>query len=176
MWVRILERQTGEGIDVWNRRIHEKHLSGEQSLRVWLTKRGVTGYARSLLVMEQFGYPDFLLAGAEELIDGQYADRRHLEPIFDAIVDAVKNLGEVIFQARKTYISLVTPRRTFARVQPATRNRVDLGLRLEGQKPCGRLKPSRINETMHLQVSLSRPNEVDSQVRRWLRQAYVGNC
>jgi hypothetical protein len=28
-----------------------------------------------VLVMERFGYPDYLLAAADELIDGQYADR-----------------------------------------------------------------------------------------------------
>jgi hypothetical protein len=176
MWVRILERQTGEGVDVWNRRIKEKSLTDQRSLRAWLTKRGVTGYAQTLLVMERFGYPDFLLATADQLIDGQYADRPHLKPIFDAIVGAAKNLGEVIIQARKTYVSLVSPRRTFARVQPTTRNRVDLGLHLERQEPRGRLKPSRIQETMRLQISLTTPGEVNSEVLRWLQKAYVQNC
>jgi len=176
MWVRILEKQTGEGLDAWKRRIKEKRLADEGSLRAWLTRQGVTGYAQSLLVMERFGYPDFLLATADELIEGQYADRPHLKPIFDAIISAAKNLGEVIIQARKTYVSLVSPRRTFARVQPTTRNRVDLGLRLEGQAPRGRLQPSRIHETMRLQISLTAPGEVDSEVLRWLRKAYVQNC
>ena len=176
MWVRILEKQTGEGLDAWKRRIKEKRLADEGSLRAWLTRQGVTGYAQSLLVMERFGYPDFLLATAEELIEGQYADRPHLKPIFDAIISAAKNLGEVIIQARKTYVSLVSPRRTFARVQPTTRNRVDLGLRLEGQAPRGPLQPSRIHETMRLQISLTAPGEVDSEVLRWLRKAYVQNC
>ncbi len=57
-------------------------------------------------------------------------------------------LGGVIIQARKTFVSLVSPRKTFARVQATTKNRVGLGLRLEGQKPIGRLRPSRIHETM----------------------------
>ena len=176
MWVRILEKQTGEGLDAWKRRIKEKRLADEGSLRAWLTRQGVTGYAQSLLVMERFGYPDFLLATADELIEGQYADRPHLKPIFDAIISAAKNLGEVIIHGRKTYVSLVFPRRTFARVQPTTRNRVDLGLRLEGQAPRGRLQPSRIHETMRLQISLTAPGEVDSEVLRWLRKAYVQNC
>jgi len=86
----------------------------------------VTGYAQSLLVMERFGYPDFLVASADELIDGQYKDRPQLRPILDAILAATAGLGEVVIQARKTFVSLVTPRRTFARVQATTRNRVDL--------------------------------------------------
>lgn len=84
-------------------------------------------------------------------------------------------LGELTIQARKTYVSLVTTRRTFARVQAATRNRVDLGLRLEGRRPGGRLQPSRIHETMPLQISLTTPEEVDSEVLGWLQRAHEEN-
>jgi hypothetical protein len=140
---RLLEQRTGEGVATWNRRIKKERLDDEKSLRTWLTKQGVTGYAQSLLVMERFGYPDFLTATAEELIDGQYADRPQLRPILQALIDAAVGLGDITIQARKTYVSLVTPRRTFARVQPTTKNRVDLALRIEGEKPGGRLQPSK---------------------------------
>ncbi|MCI0390201.1 MAG: DUF5655 domain-containing protein [Acidobacteria bacterium] len=175
MWIRSLEKQTGEGVDKWNRRIKKERLEDKQSLRAWLTRQGVTGYAQSLLVMERFGYPDFFLASADELIDGQYADRPQLRPIFDAVISAATELGEVIIQARKTYVSLLSPRRTFARVQATTRNRVDLGLRLEGQKLAGRLQPSRIHETMLFQISLTAPGDVDSEVLDWLQKAYDQN-
>ena len=72
MWVRVLEKQTGEGVDAWNHRIVKEGLRDERELRTWLTRRRVTGYAQSLLVMERFGYPDFVLATANELIDRQY--------------------------------------------------------------------------------------------------------
>ena len=176
MSARLLKERTSEGVDTWNRRIQRQRFNDEKSLRAWLTKQGVTGYAQSLLVMERFGYPDFLLASADQLIEGQYADRPHLRPIFDSIIDAAAGLGEVTIQTRKTYVSLVTPRRTFARVQPTTKNRVDLGLRLEGLKPGGRLQPSKIHETMQLQISLTALDEVDSEVLGWLQQAYDQNC
>jgi hypothetical protein len=175
MWVRVLERQTGEGVPVWNRRISKQRSPDERSLRAWLNSQGVTGYAQSLLVMERFGYPDFLLATADQLIEQQYADRPQLRPIYDAIVGAASNCGDVIIQARKTYVSLVSPRRTFARVQPTTKTRVDLGLRLDGRRPDGRLQPSAIHETMRLQVSLTDPDDVDSDVSKWLQQAYTEN-
>jgi hypothetical protein len=128
-----------------------------------------------MLVMECFGYPDFMVASADKLIDAQYADRPALRPIFDAILTAALGLGDVVVQARKTYVSLVSPRRTFARVQATTRKRVDLGLRLEGQKPSGRLKPSNLHETMRLQISLESPQEVDSEVLDWLKRAHDDN-
>jgi hypothetical protein len=174
MWVRVLAKQTSEGLDTWNERIREAPVKDERGLRLWLSARGVTGYAQSLLVMERFGYPDFILATAEELIERQYAARPQLRPIYDAIILAAEQCGELIIQARKTYVSLVAPRRTFARIQPA-KTRVDLGLRLESCKPGGRLQLSRIHHTMRVQIALTTRGDVDAVVQRWLEQAYLEN-
>lgn len=176
MAARLLKERTGEDVDSWNQRVQNRSFTDEETLRLWLTQQGVTGYAQWLLVMEHFGYPDFLLASADELIDAQYADRPQLRPILDTIIKAVAGLGRVTIQARKGYVSFVSPRRTFARLRPTTKNRVDLGLRLEGVKPGGRLVPSKFQETMKVQISLSSPEEVDSEVLDWLQLAYDQNC
>lgn len=172
---RLLLERTGAGTEAWNQRIQAAHFPDEASLRAWLAQQGVNGYAQSLLVWEHFGYPDFMQASADDLIDAQYADRPQLRPILDALLAAAAGLGEVTIQARKTYISLVSPRRTFARVQATTRSRLDLGLRLEGVQPGGRVRPSKIQETTPLQISLSAPEEVDGEVLAWLQKAYAQN-
>ena len=69
-------------------------------------------------------------AEAGGLIAGQYADRPGLRAILDTLLAAAARPGPVTVQARKTFVSLVTPRRTFAVVQATTKRRVDLGLRL----------------------------------------------
>jgi hypothetical protein len=135
----------------------------------------VTGYARQLLVMERFGYPDFLTASAQDLIEAQYAHRPNLRPIYEAIIAATWNLGECVIQARKGFVSFLTPRRTFARVI-AKKNRVDLGLRLDDTQPNGRLQPSKIHETMKLQIPFTTVDEVDAEALRWLKKAYDQNC
>jgi hypothetical protein len=172
---RLLKERTGEDVASWNRRIAEEQLNDEKSLRAWLTEQGVTSYPQSLLVWERFGYPDHLIASAEDLIEKQYADRPQLRPIFEAIIEAAAGLGEIIIQARKTYVSLVTSRRTFARIQPTSKSRVDLALRLEGHKPGGRLQPSKIHETTRLQISLASVDDIDSEVLAWLQEAYDQN-
>jgi hypothetical protein len=174
-WMTLLEKQTGRGVAEWNRRIGIEGMTSEGELRSWLTKQGVTGYPRQLLIMERFGYPDFVLSTAGELIDRQYAGYPQLRPIYGAIVEAASRCGEVILQARKSYVSLLTPRRTFARVKRSTASRVDLGLRLE-QRPGGRLQRSTLHETMPVQIGLTSPKDVDSEIRKWLRRAYVANC
>src|SRR6187399_3211127 len=95
----LIER-TGEGLDTWNARVIETGLGDESSLRAWLTEQGVTGYPAMLLVMERFGYPDYLQATADELVDGQYADRPDLRPILDAVLALLPSIGEVEIQAR----------------------------------------------------------------------------
>jgi hypothetical protein len=176
MSIRLLKERTGEGVSAWNQRIRKQDPKDEKSLRAWLTRQGVTGYAQSLLVMETFGYPDFMVATANQLLDAMYADRPRLKRVYNAIIAAATSIGEVDIQTRKTYVSLVTPRRTFARIQPTTKDRVDLGLRIPGMRPGGRLQPSKIHESMEVQISLSAPEEVDREVRELLEKAYELNC
>jgi Domain of unknown function (DUF5655) len=175
MCAHLLKERTGEDVETWNQRIRQAELKNESELRRWLAAKGITGYAQKLLVMERFGYPDFLLASADQLVDGQYEDRPQLRAIYDAIIAAAAGLGEVVIQARKTYVSLVSRRRTFARIQPTTKSRVDLALRLEGRKPTGRLQPSKVHDTMKLQISLSTVEEVDSEVLNWMQLAFKEN-
>jgi hypothetical protein len=113
---------------------------------------------------------------AEELIAGQYSDRPQLRPVLEAVLAALPALGPVAVQSRKTLVSLSTPRRVFAVVQPTTRSRVDLGLRLEHERPGGRLLAARDLGATTVRIPLTRPGEVDAEVVGWLRRAYQENA
>jgi hypothetical protein len=139
----LLKRRTGAGVEEWNRRVRQSDADTDQAtLRRWLEDQGVRGYAQQLLVFERFGYPDYLLASADQLVDAQYADRPTLRPILDRILSAAPGFEGVTVQARKGYVTLVTPRRAFALIRVATGRRVDLGLRLDAQRARGRLRPA----------------------------------
>jgi len=172
---RLLQSRTGQDVAAWNERITAAGLRDEQALRAWLAAEGVTGYPQALLVWERFGYPGFLIADSDQLIDGQYADRPQLRPILDAVLAALPALGPVTVQARGTYVSLVTPRRTFAVVQATTKSRVDLGLRLASARPEGRLREAKNVGQATVRIPLSTPGEVDEEVLGWLRRAYEEN-
>jgi hypothetical protein len=172
----LLLNRTGENVAAWNRRIVAQVFGDERALREWLTGQGVTGYAQALLVWERFGYPDFLTTSADELIDGQYADRPQLRPILDAVLAALPALGPATVQARKTMISLVGPRRTFAVVQATTKSRVDLGLRLDNDKPGGRLLAARDIGAATLRIPLAAPEDLDEEALGLLRRAYDENA
>jgi hypothetical protein len=117
-----------------------------------------------------------LTAEADELIAGQYAGRGQLRPVLDAVLAALHEVGPVTVQARKTLVSASTPRRVFAVVQPATKNRVDLGLRLQGARPGGRILAARDLGPATVRIALTRPEDVDAEVIGWLRRAYQENA
>jgi hypothetical protein len=169
---RLLESRTGQDVLAWNERIAAaapQDRVGEPALRKWLSAAGVTGYAQALLVWETFGYPEFLVADAEELIDKQYADRPQLRPVFDAVLTALPALpGPVTVQARGTLVSLVSPRRTFAVLKPTTKSRTDLGLRLDSTQPEGRLREAKNLGPATVRIPLSTSGDVDDEVRHWL--------
>jgi hypothetical protein len=177
-WIaELLERRTGQDVATWNARVRALDPADEPSPRAWLTAQGVTGYPQSLLVMERYGYPDFLVASADALIDGQYADRPTLRPVLEAVLALASDVGDVTVQARKTYVSLRTPRRTFAAVQATTKRRVDLGLRLAQPPPSTRLAPAASmgsGQVTH-RVALASVEDVDDGVEALLRHAYAEN-
>ncbi len=173
-----LERQTGETVAQWNAKIRaEARPKDEPQLRAWLAGRGVTGYPAMYLVYETFGYPDYLRKDAQLLIDEQYADRPGIRPIFDRVLEVLPTIGAIELQARKTYVALLTPRRTFASIQPTTKTRVDIGLRLEGVTPDGRLEVAKSigQSSMRHKVGLSSTAEIDDELVGWLRLAYEAN-
>jgi hypothetical protein len=175
----MLIRDTGHDVEWWKEQMAaQPSVGGETALRAWLSEQGVTGYKQMLLVMERFGYPDYLLASAETLLAGQYADRPQLRPILDAVVMAAQAFGPVDVQARKTYTSLLTPRRTFAAVRPTTKTRSDLVLRLDGVEPGGRLLDGRNSAGggLNLRIALQSVADLDAEALDLLGRAYTGSA
>ncbi len=87
-------------------------------------------------------------------------------------------MGEVEVQARKTYVALLTPKRTFAAVQPTTKKRVDLGLRLTAdQKPEGRLEVAKNfgQSSVTHKIGIESADQLDDEVEGWLKRAYEAN-
>lgn len=114
-------------------------------------------------------------AGGEDLVAAQYTGPKlNLKPIYDAIALAVNSFGDdVEFAPKKAYVSL-RRKRQFALVQPSTRTRVDLGIRLDDEPAQGRLESSgSFNAMVSHRVRLEQPEDVDAEVIAWLEKAYA---
>ena len=172
-----LSRETGIDIAGWNARIREWGPTDAKRLKAWLNEQGVGGYPAMLLGYETFGYPDYLQASADELIDGQYRDKPAIRPIYDRLIAELPEVGEVEVQARKTYVALIGPKRTFASIQPTTRTRVDIGLRFDDASQANSLETAKSigQSSMTHKLALSSADDVDHETVGWLRRAYEAN-
>jgi len=176
--IKWLIERTGEGLESWNARVRESGKVDEASLRAWLSEKGVTGYPAMLLVMERFGYPDYLQASADDLIETQYADRPATRPIYDALLALLPEIGEIEVQARKTYVAFLTPKRTFSALVPSTKTRSDLGLRLPATQPAaGKLELARNfpQSSVTHKIGLTSTDDIDGEVVGWIKRSYAEN-
>ena len=128
----LLLRKTGKDTAYWAAKAQAAGVRTDAGLRDWMRDGfGVTGYAQYAVSWEMFGYPDFMLRGADELLDAQYAKHPHLRPIADSLLAWAAATEGVGIQMRKGYVSLHSPRRKFAQVTRTTNSAVDVTLRME---------------------------------------------
>ena len=168
-----LETQTGKSLDAWLSILTKSGLAKHgEIVKLLKSEHGVThGYAN--LIAHAFKEKREGKAGDADLVTAQYEGKEALRPIYDRVIDAVKGFGnDVEISPKKGYVSL--RRKTqFALVQPSTKTRVDLGIKLNGKKPTGRLEASgSFNAMVSHRVRLENVKDVDAQVIGWLREAY----
>ncbi len=113
-------------------------------------------------------------ADGKDLVGEMFAgDKAALRPIFDALMTAILKFGSDIEQTpKKGYLSL---RRStqFATLHPSTKTRFDVGLKLRGAPPEGRLEAAGSwNGMVTHRVRLESPADVDRELQGWLRRAY----
>ena len=72
-----------------------------------------------------------------------------------------------------TYINVVRRGKKFAILQPSAAERFDIGIKLKGVKPTGRLEAAGSwNAMVTHRVRISDPKQIDKEVLAWLKQAY----
>lgn len=134
-----------------------------------------------------YGYANFVAlkslkidagsADPEELIAAQYRGKEALKPIYAGLLEKIHAFGQDIeIVPKKASVSL-RRKKQFALIQPSTKTRIDLGLKLRGKEPAGRLESSGPFGAMCThRVQLSELSEIDDELLGWLREAYEQAC
>jgi hypothetical protein len=173
----LLMRKTGKDTKHWAAKARTAGIRNDGELRAWMRDEfGVTGYAEYAVSWEMFGYPDFMLRDADELIDGQYLNHPHLRPITDAILAWAAAHEGVGIQMRKGYVSLHSKRRKFAQVTRTTNTAVDVTLRLDAPAD-GRIEAvkTRADDPFSRRVRLTSEEQVDDALLDILARALEQN-
>ena len=108
-----------------------------------------------------------------DLVQNQYIGKENLVPIYESLLNVVKEFGnDVTITPKKTSVSIIR-KKQFALIKPATKTRIDLGLKFKDKPTTNRLENSGPFGTMCThRVKLSETNQVDSELKKWLKEAY----
>ncbi len=169
-----LPEKTGRSLEEWTRHLRKAGLGAHKEIMAHLKgEHGVThGYANLISQLARKTAEGG--GGEDDLVGAQYAGGKEvLRPIYDRLVQAVGTFGsDVELAPRKAYVSLRRSKQ-FGLVQPSTRTRVDVGLKLRDRAPDGRLEASgNWNSMVSHRVRVSSVDEVDAELIGWLREAY----
>lgn len=176
--VASLKAKTGRTMDEWTRLASSSGMAKHGELVKWLKQEhGLThGYANLIAHGTLKSDSGSRVAAGDDLVGEMFAgDKAAMRPIFDALLAGILAFGPDIEQApKKGYLSL--RRKTqFATLHPSTKARFDVGIKLKGVAPGGRLEAAGSwNGMVSHRVRLERADQVDAELLGWLRQAYEG--
>ena len=109
----------------------------------------------------------------DDLVTNQYKGKETLLPIYESLLSMVSAFGDdVTITPKKGSVSIIR-KRQFALIKPATKTRIDLGLKIKDKPTTTRLENSGPFGTMCThRVRLENATEVDTELKEWLQEAY----
>ena len=165
-----MPEKTGKSLDEWKKILQEKsfekHSEGVKFLK---TEHNVThGFANTIVTLSKEDN-----SSPESLVDAQYTGKEKLIPIYEILIDHIKSLGpDVTITPKKGSVSIIR-KRQFVLIKPATKTRIDLGLKIKDKPTTDRLEDSGPFGTMCThRVRLSEESEIDEELKSWITEAY----
>ncbi|RZS90582.1 DUF4287 domain-containing protein [Aquimarina brevivitae] len=165
-----MPEKTGKSLAQWKHILNEKSFAKHgEAVKFLKESHGVThGFANTIVALskEATDTPD-------DLVANQYKGKEDLLPIYEKLLSLVKALGtDVTITPKKTSVSIIRTKQ-FTLIKPATKTRIDLGLKLPGKPTTDRLLDSGPFGTMCThRVQLKAVDQVDQELIDWIKEAY----
>jgi hypothetical protein len=184
-WLAELKETTGRSMEEWTALVKKEGPKDEKSRREWLKTRHKIGANSAWWIAERAegkggdeDTPEVYLKAAVRYVEGQYAGpKEKLRPIYDELLALGKSMGSDVKACPCKTIVPLYRNHVFAQIRPTTNSRIDLGFALTHYK--GKL-PKRLIDTGGLakkdrithRMEITAPEQIDGEVKKWLKTAY----
>lgn len=165
-----MPEKTGKSLEEWKvilaKQAFAKHGDAVKHLK---TVHGVThGFANTIVTLSKQDDTEIV-----DLVATQYRGKENLLPIYDSLIAYLESLGDdVTISPKKTSVSVIR-KRQFVLIKPATKTRIDLGLKLNDKVTTDRLEPSGPFGTMCThRVRVESSDAIDAELKDWIAEAY----
>jgi hypothetical protein len=172
-----LKDRTGRTLDEWIRVVKKSGPATEKERIAWLKQaHGISTNYALWIAKRVDGRGSGADYDPDALVDAMFAGKKGgLRPLYDRILTLAFALGkDVKVSPGKTIVPFYR-NHVFAQVKPATAARIDVGFAFKDRTPSGRLvstggfeKGDRITH----RIPLAAVEEIDVEVRKWLKHAY----
>ena len=111
-------------------------------------------------------------ASEDVLLDEIYSGpKAALRPLHEAVMAVVREFGEFEIAPKKGYLSL-RRKKQFAMIGPATQSKIEIGFNMKDQSAGPRLIAQAAGGMCNYKLRLGALEEVDAELRGWLRCAF----
>lgn len=166
-----MPEKTGKSLNDWRSLLKLKSFTKHSEAVNFLKKeyKVTHGFANTIVTLskEENTTP-------ADLVKNQYKGKEDLIPIYEKLLAMVESFGkDVTITPKKASVSVIR-KKQFALIQPSTKTRIDLGLKIKDKPTTDRLENSGPFGTMCThRVKLSEVSQIDSELRVWLKEAYL---
>jgi predicted transport protein len=165
-----MPEKTGKSLIEWKALLQAKKFDKHsEAVKFLKNEHGVThGFANMIVHSTKD-----VATKPVDLISEQYAGKEALLDIYNKLISEIKKLGnDIAITPKKSSVSIIRNRQ-FALIKPATKTRIDLGLKIDDMPFKGRLQNSGpFGALCSHRVQLTAVEEVDGEVMGWIREAY----
>jgi hypothetical protein len=154
--------------------VRAQGLSKPADIIAWLKAEFGLGHGHAMAIVSLLRGDGKPARSAEDKVAAYFSGAKaKWRPAYDRLPGRVQEFGpDVGVSYGATYLSLVKDGRKFAIVQ-AVGERMDIGVKLKGADPAGRLEDAGAwNAMVTHRVRIKDEVEFDEEVLGWLRQAY----
>ena len=165
-----MPKKTGKSLEEWTKILKTKSFEKHgQAVKFLKNEHNVThGFANTIVTLSKDNQE-----APDDLVTNQYKGKEDLKPIYEKLVTEISKFGsDITITPKKASVSIIR-KRQFALIKPATKTRIDLGLKIKDKPITERLGNSGPFGTMCThRVQLTSISHVDSELIDWLKEAY----
>lgn len=169
-----MPEKTGKSLAQWKAVLKDQNFAKHgEAVKYLKSEHSVThGFANTIVTL----FRDDTANDNNETLDlvaQQYQGKESLKPLYEKLVSIVSGFGEdVVITPKKATVSIIRNKQ-FALIKPATKTRIDLGLKLKGIEEQGILESSGPFGAMCThRIQLKSIDDIDDTVSQWLAKAY----
>lgn len=168
-----LLKQTGKPLAHWIKVLKDSGLDKHKAMIDFLKEEHGFTYGFANFVAHKTRKSDAASSDDADLVEAQYQGKEQLRPIYEALKTQLLQLGDDVKVAPKKAAVSFIRKHQFVLIKPATKQRIDLGLKLKGVPTTERLGDSGPFGTMCThRVQLTDLGDVDDELMAWIKQAY----